>query len=199
MEVQQYITMNMVIQLKHNQITYDFYMVLQHTVQPEILAIFKFGGLVPSGQKKYIGRFKLAVVGILRVPLFAQQITLKFHGFKFDGRFPNRQTANLIVCQYFRRNTSLFGTAVTTLHSDYTMLAVEYLQAMPLVVCMDIHLKFATYQTFLITNTGMDTVKDTGLIGSIHTFFHLTFPFHMWKLHVHTFLLNYQIIASGSK
>ena len=30
MEVQQYITMNMVIQLKHNQITYDFYMVLQH-------------------------------------------------------------------------------------------------------------------------------------------------------------------------
>ena len=28
MEVQQYITMNMVIQLKHNQITYDFYMVL---------------------------------------------------------------------------------------------------------------------------------------------------------------------------
>ena len=43
------------------------------------------------------------------------------------------------------RNTSLFGTAVTTLHSDYTMLAVEYLQAMPLVVCMDIHLKFATY------------------------------------------------------
>ena len=27
MEVQQYITMNMVIQLKHNQITYDFYMV----------------------------------------------------------------------------------------------------------------------------------------------------------------------------
>ena len=43
------------------------------------------------------------------------------------------------------RNTSLFGTAITTLHSDYTMLAVEYLQAMPLVVCMDIHLKFATY------------------------------------------------------
>ena len=42
------------------------------------------------------------------------------------------------------RNTSLFGTAVTTLHSDYTMLAVEYLQAI-LVVCMDIHLKFATY------------------------------------------------------
>ena len=43
------------------------------------------------------------------------------------------------------RNTSLFDTAVTILHSDYTMLAVEYLQAMPLVVCMDIHLKFATY------------------------------------------------------
>ena len=43
------------------------------------------------------------------------------------------------------RNTSLFDTAVTTLHSGYTMLAVEYLQAMPLVVCMDIHPKFATY------------------------------------------------------
>ena len=43
------------------------------------------------------------------------------------------------------RNSSLFGTAVTTLHSDYTMLAVEYLQPMPLVVCMDIHSKFATY------------------------------------------------------
>ena len=43
------------------------------------------------------------------------------------------------------RNTSLFGTAITTLHRGYTMLAVEYLQAMPLVVCMDIHPKFATY------------------------------------------------------
>ena len=43
------------------------------------------------------------------------------------------------------RNTSLFDTAITTLHRGYTMLAVEYLQAMPLVVCMDIHLKFATY------------------------------------------------------
>ena len=29
-----------------------------YTVQPEILAIFKFGGLVPSGRNKNIGGFK---------------------------------------------------------------------------------------------------------------------------------------------
>ena len=37
---------------------------ITHIVQPEILAIFKFGGLVPSGRNKNIG------------------------GFKFGGRFP---------------------------------------------------------------------------------------------------------------
>ena len=56
-----------------------------------------------------------------------------------------RSKSSSFIDESVGRNTSLFGTAVTTPHSGYTMLAVEYLQAMPLVVCMDIHLKFATY------------------------------------------------------